>query len=215
LFLVIRIAATLCCFYADAISTMMPCAGNVFSQQRDLSSIAFPINELANFSSCAMLLGGQCPPNITNLGTLNIGPIDWWLDWMIEMARADDPWHVDQLGALFAEHLTIDAQNEFLVRFNTQTSKFGRLLARFVLPYRSDLTTDAFNEDSTSFLLADLNRQASLGLFGGHLLGSTATEQFVVERLIPLVADAKPPLSENLRLVLNQAGRRHGRRYSA
>src|ERR1017187_3602979 len=69
-----------------------------------------------------------------------------------------------------------------------------------------------FGADAVSFLFADLNRAGSVERWRGHLLG-TATEQFVNERLLPLVADAKPPLSDNLRKVLRQAGPRHGRRY--
>jgi hypothetical protein len=87
------------------------------------------------------------------------------------------------------------------------------LLVHSVLPHFPDLTTDLFSEDTISFLLADLNRAGSAAGWPEHLLCRTATEQFVAERLLPLIADANPPLSENLRKVLRQAGSRHGRRY--
>ena len=74
-------------------------------------------------------------------------------------------------------------------------------------------TTDVFNEDAISFMLADLNREGSTHTFREHLLSSTATEKFVTERLLPLLPDAKPPLLINLKSVLKQAGTRHGRRY--
>ena len=70
-----------------------------------------------------------------------------------------------------------------------------------------------FHEDAISFLMADLNRKGSYFHFGEHLLGHIATEQFVNERLLPLLSAIKSPLQENLRSVLKQAGSRHGRRY--
>jgi hypothetical protein len=87
------------------------------------------------------------------------------------------------------------------------------LLSRFVLPHRSDITTDVFSEDAISFLLADLSREKIRASFSEHLLARTATEQFVTECLLPLLADAKQPLLNNLHEVLKEAGSRHGRRY--
>jgi hypothetical protein len=98
------------------------------------------------------------------------------------------------------------------MEFNKAGSKFRGLLLHFVLPQRTDLTTEAFSEETISYLLADLSRDGSVD-WQGHLLGQTATEQFVTERLLPLLPGAKPPLSDNLQKVLRQAGSRHGRRY--
>ena len=46
----------------------------------------------------------------------------------------------------------------------------------------------------------------------GHR-GRAATEEFVIERLLPLLAAATLPLTRHLHDVLVEAGRRHGRRY--
>lgn len=162
----------------------------------------------------ALLFGGSCPPSVGNLGNLEIGSIEWWLDWMLEVAPAENgQWFVEQLGALFAEHLDTAVQDQFITEFNKSDSKYRRLLFHYVLPYRGDITTDVFNEDAISFMLADLNREGSTHAFREHLLGSTATEKFVTERLLPLIPDAKPPLLINLKSVLKRAGTRHGRRY--
>jgi hypothetical protein len=160
------------------------------------------------------LFGGSCPPSVENLGNLEIGSIEWWLDWMLEVApTGDGKWFVEQLGALFAEHLITGVQDQFVAEFNKSDSKYRRLLFHYVLPYRNDIMTDVFNEDAISFMLADLNRKVSTHPFRGNLLGRTATEKFVTERLLPLLQDAKPPLLENLKSVIKQAGTRHGRRY--
>jgi hypothetical protein len=61
--------------------------------------------------------------------------------------------------------------------------------------------------------MADLNQKKFAVGFEEHLMGNIATEQFVTERLVPLLSSAQSPFLENLRTVLNQAGARHGRRY--
>ena len=162
----------------------------------------------------ALLLGGANPPLLPGLGNLNIGPIHWWLEWMMEVrASGANTWFLHQLGGLFNNHLNRDVQHEFIFEFNKPSSKFRRLLLQFVLPHFTDITTDMFSEDAISFLLADLNNEGSTSHFRGHPLGRTATEEFVTERLLPLRSDIKQPLSKNLHTVLRQAGSRHGRRY--
>lgn len=175
------------------------------------------ILRLRDMQLASALFGGSSPPRITNLGNLEIGPVDWWLEWMMEILEADSTgtgyWFSDQLAGLFTMHLNKEAQDKFVAEFNKSGSKFRRLLLHFVLPHRSNITTEVFNEDAISFLLADLSREGSVFYFRGHLLGNTATEQFVNERLLPLLPGAKQPLRKNLHEVLRQAGSRHGKRY--
>ena len=169
---------------------------------------------LRNVRLAALLLGGASPPLLPGLGNLNIGPIYWWLEWMMEVcASGANTWFLDQLGGLFGNHLNRDVQHEFVLEFNKPSSKFRRLLFQLVLPHLTDITTDMFSEDAISFLLADLSDEGGALPSRGHLLGSTATEEFVTERLLPLLSDTKQPLSKKLHTVLRQAGSRHGRRY--
>jgi hypothetical protein len=142
----------------------------------------------------------------------DLGQIDWWLDWLMEERGSESGfWFIYQMAGLFAK--ARGARSAFVAEFNKQGSRYRSVLAYSVLPRFPDLTTDAFSEDAISFLLADLNRPGAAGGLHGHLLGGTATEQFVTERLLPLIPDTKPPFSENLQKVLRQAGSRHGRRY--
>ena len=132
---------------------------------------------------------------------------------MMEAASTRDGyWFLDQLGGLFGTHLNREVQDKFVSEFNKSGSKFRPLLLRYVLPYFKEITTEIFSEDTISFLMADLRRGGS-SPFRGHLLGCTATEQFVTKRLLPLLHDAKQPFLNNLHEVLRQAGSRHGRRY--
>ncbi|MBK7405926.1 MAG: hypothetical protein IPJ41_15225 [Phycisphaerales bacterium] len=169
--------------------------------------------KLRDLELASALFGGSSPPRSPGLGELEVGPIDWWLEWAGEVGRSGkDVWFIDQLGSLFAVHLSREAQDQFVAEFNRVDSQFRSLLLHFVLPHRNDLTTSVFSEEAISFLLADLNRAGSVTYFR-HLLSQTATEEFVTERLLPLLATAGSPLLENLRLVLKRAGSRHGRRY--
>ena len=160
------------------------------------------------------MFGGSAPPTLLGLGNLDIGPIDWWLDWMMdEWAEDGDGWFLTQLGGLFGRHLSADVQEEFVSEFNKPRSKFRNVLLHFVIPELPDVSTNAFSEDAVSLLLADLDRESGAHSIGSDILGSTATEEFVTERLVPLLAGAKEPGLSKLQAVLRQAGSRHNRRY--
>jgi hypothetical protein len=147
-------------------------------------------------------------------GELSIGPIEWWLEWLMEEGDTKETFFFrDRLSRLFARHLSAEARELFLLEFNKKGSKCRRILANPILLHRRDLTTDSFGEDAISFLLADLNGKEIRDWYFGNLLGKTATEKFVTERLLPLIASSAPPLNVNLRVVLKQAGSRHGLRY--
>lgn len=144
-------------------------------------------------------------------GLLDIGPIEWWLEWVSEFI--DDNFILaERLSSLFLSRLPNAVRNLFLEDFNRATSKHRRVLLRWILIRMEKLTTDDFSSDAVSFLLADLNH-APIHWWRGHLIGQTATEQFVTERLLPLLPEADSILSDNLKNVLSQAGSRHGRRY--
>lgn len=164
------------------------------------------------------LLGDVLSVMPTNLATIEIGTIEWWLDWMLEIVQDSNHhnqfWFAHQLGALFANQLSQEKKNLFFAEFNKSNSIYRKLLLHFILPHFQECTTDLFNEDTISFMLADLNRDRAVNRFRGHLLGNAATERFVTERILPLLREAQAPLAENLRAILSQAGSRHGRRYT-
>jgi hypothetical protein len=151
----------------------------------------------------------ECP-----LGRIEIGPIEWWLDWFMGESDSDARFMLqERMSWLFAMCLSKEARQAFVAEFNRSGSKYRPLLSRSILLRQNDLTTDDFSADAVSFLLADLGRNDISYFWRGHLLGQTATEQFVSERLLPLVPEAKDLLLSNLQKVLRQAGSRHGRRY--
>ena len=102
-----------------------------------------------------------------------------------------------------------------MAEFNRAGSRHRPVLAHFVLRHWRDLTTDDFSEEAQLFLIEDLKKNGSVDGLYGHLLGHTATEAFVTDRLVPLLDTQDPVFHRNLVRVLEQAGSRHGRRYVA
>ena len=111
-------------------------------------------------------------------------------------------------GRLLSRAVPKKTQALFIAEFNKKDSSYRAILATLILPKFRDLTTDEFAEDAVSFLLALLNKSTI-----DSLLGKTATESFVLERLLPLLSTARGRFRSNLLTALKQAGDRHGRRY--
>jgi len=150
------------------------------------------------------------------IGYLQIGDIAWWLEWLSD--DSEEPavrWRLqDRLSALFAERLNAEDYKRFVAEFNRKDTRYRELLAHSILKPKGDLTTDDFSEDALTFLLNDLHESQPYAVMG-LLLGNTATETFVTERLLPMLQGAQGTLRSNLLNVLNEAGKRHGRRYIA
>jgi hypothetical protein len=148
------------------------------------------------------------------IGTIEIVPIEWWLDWLADDSNPKAQWWLaDRLCAIFADHLSVEAREAFVAEFNRAGSHYRPVLTRFVLWRWRDLTSDDLSEEAQLFLVEDLKRNGSVDGFYGHLLGHTATEAFVTDRLVPLLSTQNSVLQQNLVRVLEHAGSRHGRRY--
>ena len=146
---------------------------------------------------------------------LEIGPIGWWLDWMNEASRenSDDGWWLqDRLAHCVTKCVNAKKRAEYVAEFNKKTSPYRNLLARKILPLIEDLTTNQLTDEAVSFLVSDDLQNPS---HRGSLLGQIATEECVVERLLPLLPKARGRRRTALLQMLRQAGRRHGRRYAS
>lgn len=153
-------------------------------------------------------------PRVVGLGDLDIGPIEWWLEWLSELEDSENGfWIEKRLAQLFSKHLPVGTRRAFLNEFNKPDSPHRAVLARSILPVQSGFTTDDLSETGREFLLAQLaqDRYASIE---GHLLGKWATESFCETQLVPLLEKTSDKtVADNLQRILMEAGKRHGRRY--
>ncbi|HKO51347.1 MAG TPA: SIR2 family protein [Polyangiaceae bacterium] len=145
---------------------------------------------------------------------VEVGPIQWWLDWLGDDSPAAGErhfWLCERLPRFLAMYTTKDAVVD---EFNKDGSRHRQVLSSMVLVARSDVTTDDLSEEAISYLLAGLNKPIANDFsWRGHLLGQAATEKFVADRLLPLWERARGKFKRRLTGILRAAGSRHGRRY--
>jgi SIR2-like domain len=147
------------------------------------------------------------------VGELDIGAVDWWLEWLTEVRKAGTRGLFgDRMSWVLTEHVSETTRAALLNEFNRKGSKYRTLLADEILWRLKGITTDHFSAPTIKFLLTQLWRHR-FG-FRGSLLGHCATERFVEDILLPQLSTAKEGLHvRNLHAVLDHAARRHGRRY--
>lgn len=146
---------------------------------------------------------------------LDLGPIDWWIDWLVETdsEKSDSAYFFqDRLSRFISRYLSVNARRMLVAKFNAAEPHVKRTLARSILLKLSDLTSDSLDPEALAYLIDDL-RVATIRPFEGHLLGRIATDAFVAQQLLPLVSPKPGLFQDNLRTVIRDAGRRHGRRY--
>ena len=162
------------------------------------------------------LLGGAYPPIIDGLGKLDIGHVDWWLDWMLQEEMESKDWQfLESLGGLFGSYLDRNKQTEFVAEFNRPESRFRGTLMRRVLPHLREFTVDAFSEEAVAYILEDFNSGRMTNSWRGHVIGQLATEEFISARLLPQLKTTDGPRLQELRRILRIAGTRFGVRFFA
>lgn len=167
---------------------------------------------LRDINLASAIVGNSFPVSLKNLGALDIGDINWWLEWMRDgLTIEDGSWFLFRLGDVFGTYTISQTRKFFIEEFN-RASEFRHLILDYVLE-RLDVTTDEISSEAISFILAELSRERSERGLGSSFLGAAATENFITETLLPLLVGAQDPLRKNLLNVLERAGARHGRRY--
>src|SRR6185369_4389585 len=93
------------------------------------------------------------------LGKLEIGPIGWWLDWLLSERDEESRFFLrHRISWLFSWCLSEEARRDFVAEFNRPGSKYREILSRSILLAQNDLTTDDFSAEAISFLMAELGR---------------------------------------------------------
>jgi len=146
--------------------------------------------------------------------TINGEDVDWWVDWLCESTMLQRSVLPYRLGAFIAAYTDVDAIAIVKRRFNVGDDITRRVLSQFVLNLDGVLKFEELTTDSLSWLVAAMER-SQVTPWGPTLLGVVATEEFAQSSLVPLLkGNISPTFRQNLKRVLDECGRRHGRRYA-
>lgn len=128
--------------------------------------------------------------------------------------ESDEQWWIQyRLGSIVAYLGDAEVRDFCLDALVRGSERIGRWVKGRYLGSDNSLTTDALDDDMIAALLADLNAPNRISEYLYNPLGLIATDQFVQQRLLPLVEGASTTFLNNLALVLKVAGDRHGKRY--
>ncbi|WP_083700284.1 SIR2 family protein [Mycobacterium sp. IS-836] len=146
--------------------------------------------------------------------SLELDDADWWIDWLCEPVPSDEfSLFPDRLAEFIVRFMSSETAARIKERFNYGDDNTRRALSAYVLNRDDILRFEELTPDSVSWLVADLERRDP-PRWRSHLLGIVATQDFTEAVLIPLLEDnPSQELRDNLREVLQECGRRHGKRY--
>ena len=144
----------------------------------------------------------------------DIGPINWWLEWFAEFIESKSKvWmFIDRVPSVITTHIPKDKRQEFISEFNNPESQYRKILNRIVLNKMGDLKLNDFTEETLIYLFEELKTK-KIGYWDSSILTDIATEQFVTDRMLPLLKDAKRIERKNLEIIIDKIGRQHKRRY--
>jgi hypothetical protein len=116
----------------------------------------------------------------------------------------------DRLGQLLAEYTSKETQKLIVDEFNMTTSPYRKFIKDWFLANISNLSLNSFTEESLSYLISDLNNKQDHGVIN---IGDIATEEFVEQRLVPLMEIEDEPFKSNLLKTIRDAAERNNRRF--
>lgn len=166
-------------------------------------------NELARYL-CAGVTGNFGEQSHLNL---EIGPINWWLDWFSEYEGIHSWFFLDRVVTTIVQFIDYDKRREFIKEFNIPTSIYRQVISQVFLIRYDELTLRDFTDESITFLLENLNKTMGIFHFDSHPLEKIATEAFVSEVMIPRLSLVSGEKKNNLRTLIEKIGKRHNRRY--
>jgi hypothetical protein len=163
------------------------------------------------------ILPSGVPTEIRTLGDVDFGDIVDLLDYLesaVASNGSDMYWFTNQVASVIGCHCDHQTKQRLIAVLSDEESKHRATVATRILPFCEHLMLSDLPENAVSYLLADL-RRSKYRPWGQHLIAEVADEDFVQERLLPLLTEVEDQFQRNLREVLEYVGRRHGRRYLA
>lgn len=149
------------------------------------------------------------PPDLS----VDFGNVEWWIDCLADFAQRSEFFPCDRLGRFIAGCAGEEFRDVITKKFNEGSEIERRVLEQHVLARMNGFGLERITPDALSWLLSEL----SIRLYRDYalpLLAVVSTERFVEERLLPLYITSSSEIERaNLVLILQECGRRHGRRY--
>ncbi|TAE84375.1 MAG: hypothetical protein EAY81_07650, partial [Bacteroidetes bacterium] len=145
---------------------------------------------------------------------IDIGPINWWLEWFAEFIKSNsEEWmFTDRVPRVITSHISKDKRQELISEFNNPKSKYRKILSQVVLIRMPDLKLEDFTKESLSYLFEELKTKR-IDFLDRSILSDIATEQFVIERMLPLLTNMEGVGHKNLEKLIERIGKKHKRRY--
>lgn len=135
------------------------------------------------------------------------------LDWIASFdTNHEGWWNASRVGSIIGIYLTSKNKAELLEILKNGNKDYKEIILKRILSYSSGITTDDFDESIISFILSDLKNERKEYFFE-HILMKTATEEFINIRLLPLLNSTDPIFLKNIKDIIRNAARRHGKRY--
>ncbi|MEP6355979.1 MAG: SIR2 family protein [Hyphomicrobiales bacterium] len=157
------------------------------------------------------------PTEFANLGDVDFGDILELLDYVESEKPSIDngfDWFCDQLASFIGCHGDLKTTHRLIAILADDGSKHRTTVSKKILPFCENVTLSDMPESALSYLLSEMREPNPHGC-KGFLIAEVADEDFVQERLLPLLTDVEDLFQCNLREVLEHVGQRHGRRYLA
>jgi hypothetical protein len=163
------------------------------------------------------ILPSGVPTEFDTLGEVDFGDIVDLLDYVnseIASNGSDMDWFANQVASVIGCHCDQKTKQRLIAVLADEESKHRATVSKLILPFCEHLVLSDIPENAVSYLLAEMRGSKSRP-WKQHLIAEVADEDFVQERLLPLLTKVEDQFQRNLREVLEYVGRRHGRRYLA
>ena len=130
-----------------------------------------------------------------------------------EHAKDIDDLFLDRLGSFLAHKTTLSTKKLLIDEFNNTDSPYKDILENYILPLAENLSLSDFTPTTVDHLVKELEINPDERKWRGPIIASVATEELVVERLLPLYKCSEEPTKSYLKSLLQDIGKRHQRRY--
>lgn len=163
------------------------------------------------------ILPSGMPAEFDTLGDVDFGDCVDLLDY-VQSEKAsyanDMDWFGDRVASVIGCHCDLKTTHRLIAILADEESKHRATVSKMILPFSENVTLSDMPESAVSYLLAELGGAKPLP-WKRHLIAEVADEDFVQERLLPLLTEVEDQFQSSLREVLEFVGQRHGRRYLA